>query len=162
MKEHYEKDKVAEPSEVMAAEKTINDRVRSFMKVFNIGTESGSGQKRRCQRALVNNCNTIPALQGLRKDHKGNIDNDPKKGPKLRPLCAANRAPNASLGNVTAQILKAVGNNICDNIGGEVISSEHLKREFEQTNSKIEQGWAEDLELAESYGSRPKRINTPT
>ena len=24
------------------------------------------------------------------------------------------------------------------------------------------QGWAEDLELAESYRSRPKRVNTPT
>ena len=132
MKEHYTKDKVVTPGDVREAEKVLNDRVRSMIKIFNIGSEAGHGQTRQCTRALVNNYTTIPALQGLRKDHKGDIDNDPIKGPKLRPLCAANRAPNASLGTVTAQILKAVGNNICDNIGGDVISSEHLKREFEE------------------------------
>ena len=98
-----------------------------MIKVFDIGSEAGPGQERRCNRALVNNFTTIPALQGLRKDHKGDIDNVPIKGPKLRPLCAANRAPNASLGNLTASVLKAVGDDLSDRMGGEVISTEMLK-----------------------------------
>ena len=161
MQEHIKDDKVVEPDDVRAAEKLINDRVRSVIKVFNIGSESGSGQKRRCGRALVNNYTTIPALQGLRKDHKGDIDNDPTKGPKLRPLCAANRAPNASLGNIMAQVLKAVGDNLCDKVGGEVISSEHLKREFEEANTRIRQNWDEDVELARKHRER-RRSNMPS
>ena len=84
MKDHYIHDKVVEPSEVREAEKIINDRTRSVIKIFNIGSNSGSGQQRRCGRALINNFTTIPALQGLRKDHKSDIDNDPIKGPFVR------------------------------------------------------------------------------
>ena len=55
----------------------------------------------------------------------------------MRPLCAANRAPNSALGNVVARILKAVGDNICDKIGGEAISSEEVKHEIEAVNKKV-------------------------
>ena len=77
---------------------------------MEIGEAAGSGQPRQCRRALVGNYTTIPSLQGLRKDHKGDIGGDPVKGPKLRPLVAANKAPNAALGNLVAKIAKAVRN----------------------------------------------------
>ena len=104
---------------------------------------------------------TIPSLQGLRKDHKGNIENDPNKGPKLRPLCAANKAPNAALANVVAKILKAVGNNISEFVGAEVISTEQLKREFEIVNEKISSEWEQDCEIAEKLRKR-RRPGNPT
>ena len=72
-------------------------------------------------------------LQGLRKDHKPDMDNDPTKGPKMRPLCAANKAPNAALGNIVAQVSKAVGDSIASS-GGEVISCEEMKRKIEDLN----------------------------
>ena len=116
----------------------INVQARAWCKVFRIGEAAGSGQPRRCGRALVGYFNTIPTLQGLRKDHKGNIDGDSSKGPKLRPLAAANKAPNAALGNLVARVAKVVGDNIASKIGSEIISTEELKRDIDDVNKKIE------------------------
>ena len=131
MKEHYISDPVSNAEEVRKAEKVLNNHVRAWSGVFNIG--EGIGQKRRCARALISNYVTIPVLQGLRKDHKPNIDGDPSIGPKMRPLCAANKAPNANLGNLVAKVSKAVGDTIADS-GGEVISGEEMKRKIEDVN----------------------------
>ena len=81
MRDHYSSDKIVTPDEVRESEKHINDHVRSWVKTFNIGNEAGCGQATRCNRALINNYATIPSLQGLRKDHKGDIENDPIIGP---------------------------------------------------------------------------------
>ena len=130
MEEHFRADKVITPEEVRQAEKVINDHVRAWCRNMSIGEALGMGQPRRCQRALVSNFATIPTLQGLRKDHKSNIGGHPSKGPKMRPLIAANKAPNAPLANLVASILKAVGNKLSESKGEEVISTEQLKREF--------------------------------
>ena len=148
MSEHYTSHRVESAKEVRDAENMINDHFRSWMRIFNIGSESGSRQQRRCGRAIINNYSSIPSIQGLRKDHKGNLDNDPIKGPKLRPLCAANKAPNAALANVVAKMLKAVGDNISEFVGAEVISTEQLKREFEIVNRKISEEWERGIEIA--------------
>ena len=52
----------------------------------------------------------------------------------MRPLCAANKAPNAAVGNLVAQIAKAVGYKTSEKIGGEVISTEDLKRKVQDLN----------------------------
>ena len=117
MSEHYNKDKIVTPSEVVEAEKHINDHSRSWCQILNVGQASGSGQPRRCNRAMVGRFHTIPSLQGLRKDHKGHINNDPNKGPKLRPLAAANKAPNACLGNLVARVTKSVGDSLATKYG---------------------------------------------
>lgn len=137
MGEHFLKDNIVSPEEVRQAEKHVNNVARAWCKVFNIGESSGNSQPWRCVRNLVGNYVTIPSLQGLRKDHKGDLDGDPNKGPKLRPLAAANRAPNAALGNLVAQVTKAIGNNICERYGREIISTEELKRNIDETNSRI-------------------------
>ena len=85
MKEHFESDKIVTPEEVRAAEIKMNHYSKMWCKVMNIGEAAGSGQAWRCNRALVGNFVTIPSLQGLRKDHKGDLDGNPTKGPKLRP-----------------------------------------------------------------------------
>ena len=44
MKEHYMKDEVVSPDKVRDAEHVINNHARSWIKIFNIGGEAGSGQ----------------------------------------------------------------------------------------------------------------------
>ena len=123
----------------------------AWCKVHNIGESAGSSQSWRCVRNLVGNYVTIPSLQGLRKDHKGDMDGDPAKGPKLRPLAAANRAPNAALGNLVAQVTKAIGNNISEKMGGEIILTEELKRNIDEVNIKIRESWKTECERAKYF-----------
>ena len=92
MSEHYQSDDTVTPKEVIKAENTLNNHARSWGQILNIGEASGTGQPRRCNRAMVGRFHTIPSLQGLRKDHKGHLDGDPNKGPKLRPLAADHKS----------------------------------------------------------------------
>ena len=85
------------------------------------------------RRALILNFTLVPVMEGLRKDHKGNIHCGSNLGPKLRPLCAANRAPNSALGEIIAKVVKAVADSVVSKNGnGEVISTEELKHSIEE------------------------------
>ena len=154
MEEHYGMDRVVTPDEVRKANNLLNDHARAWVKTMSIGEASGGGQRRRCQRALITNFSMIPSLQGLRKDHKPDLGGDPTRGPKLRPLAAANKAPNAVLANLMAQVTKAVGDNLSENIGAEVISTENLKREFEDLNKRVRQDWARDVDIVTKLRER--------
>ena len=134
MREHFELDPIVTTQEVREAELSLNNHARAMVSMLNNG--AANGQTRRCSRALVSNFLTIPVLQGLRKDHKPNRDGNPVLGPKLRPLCAANRAPNAAIGNLIARAAKAIGDSIAPKIGGEVVSTEDLKRKIEDLNKR--------------------------
>ena len=120
--------------------------------MFSIG--GGTSSKRRCARALISNYVTIPVLQGLRKDHKPNREGSEILGPKLRPLCAANRAPNAALGGIIAKTVKALSDNITDKANSEVISTEELKRKIEDVNKII----INDTNTREKLPRKNKRI----
>ena len=54
-------------------------------------------------------------------------------GPKMRPLCAANCAPNAAFSNLVSMATRALGDSIV-HTSGEVISSEEIKRKLEDLN----------------------------
>ena len=81
----------------------------------------------RVNRALISTYNTIPPLIGLRKDHKGDLEDNPVLGPKLRPLFPANIAPNSNLRGLMARIIKVIANEVQDEIRTEVLSTEKLK-----------------------------------
>ena len=49
--------------------------------------------------------------------------------PKIRPLCAATRAPNAAFSNLVSMASRAIGDSIA-NTSGEVIRSEEVKRKI--------------------------------
>ena len=100
MGEHFEGDHIATAQEVRKAEEHLNNHTRTFVRMFNIG--DSAGQCRRCSRALISNHVTIIVLQGYCKNHKHNREGNPVLGPKLRLLCAANKAPNATIGNLVA------------------------------------------------------------
>ena len=93
MEEHFKDDPISTPEEVRQAELLLNNTARSMSRILNIG--KGQNQGRRCTNTLISMYATIPTLQGLMKDHKENIGGDSSRGPKLRPLAATNRAPNA-------------------------------------------------------------------
>ena len=138
MREHCISDPVIPLEDVRKAEKLLNNHARSWVQIFNIG--ESIGQMKRCTRALMSNYVMIPSLQGLRKDHKPNIGGDPILGPKMRPLCAANHAPNAAFSNLVSMATRAVGDSIAST-SGEVISSEEVKRKIVDLNNahKLEQ-----------------------
>ena len=77
----------------------------------------------------------IPSLEGLRKDNKPNIGGDPILGPKMRPLCAANRVPNSAFSNLVSMTTRALGDSLAGS-SGEIISSEELKRKVEILNTE--------------------------
>ena len=108
---------------------------------------------------MVGMYHTIPSLQGLRKDHKGHMDGDPNKGSKLRPLAAANKAPNAALGNLAARITKALGDNVSQKYGNELISTEQLKKGLKrQTKQYLTTG--RETEIVLTSGVKGKGSET--
>ena len=56
----------------------------------------------------------------------------------MRPLCAANRAPNSALGNLISRATRALGDSI-SNTGGEIVSTEELKRLIQDFNRERQQ-----------------------
>ena len=60
---------------------------------------------------------------------------DPILEPKMRPLCAANRAPNAAFSNLVSMASRAIGDSIA-NTSGEVIRSEEVKRKIKDLNKE--------------------------
>ena len=107
MASHVANDPIVSAKTVRDGELLLNNHARQWVKIVNIG--EAHGHMWRVNRALVSNYVTIPPLMGLRKDHKGDIDSNPVKGPKLRPLCSANVLPNAAFGSLMAKIAKASG-----------------------------------------------------
>ena len=105
---------------------------------------------------------TIPSLKGLRKDHKGDLDGNPTKGPKFRPLAAASKAPNSALGNLVARVAKALGNDISERIGGKIISTEELKRDIDDVNKKLAKTWKGESERAKAIRESRRTNKLPT
>ena len=135
MQEHIRKHTVVTPKRVLDGGKLMNNLSRGWTRLARNG--GGNNHLWRVNRALVTNYSTIPPLIGLRKDHKANINNDPALGPKHRPLCPANIAPNAPLRNMIAMICKALADNHQEKAKPEVIISEELMYSFQETSAKI-------------------------
>ena len=93
---------------------------------------------------------------GLRKDHKDYINNDPVLGPKLRPLCPANLAPNAPLANLMATICKGLADEIQNRVTTEVISTEEMMYSIGQANKKV----SNRLDTMRTIYERDRRTNT--
>ena len=86
--EHVRKDHIVTSSAVREGELLMNNHTRQWVRFARIG--ENHNHIWRVNRALISNYLSIPPLMGLRKDHKGDIDDNPEKGLKLRPLCLAN------------------------------------------------------------------------
>ena len=133
MREHFINDSVITLEDIRKAEKLLNNHARSWVRIFNIG--DSIGQMKRCTRALMSNYVMIPSLQGLCKRPQAQLWWDPILEPKMRPLCAANQAPNAAFSNLVSMASRAIGDSIA-NTSGKVISSEEVKRKLEELNKE--------------------------
>lgn len=89
MEEYFKDDKVVETSVVREAEIMMNDVSRLVSKILS----HDQAQAIKCKNTLISTFSTIPSV--LSTDQKEDRENNATLGPKLRPLCAANRAPNA-------------------------------------------------------------------
>ena len=134
MEEHVSKDSIVSPSDIRAGEKILNNTSKAWIRMFNIGEGQGHGW--RVNRALLSNYAPIPPLAGLRKDHKPLINGEPDLGPKLRPLCPANHAPNAPLSNIISRVCKGLADEMLERHGTEVVSTEELMYNISEANSK--------------------------
>ena len=94
---------------------------------------------------------------GLRKDYKDDLEDSPILGPKLRPLCPANIAPNANLGSLIAKTIKILADEVQVKINTKILSTEELKHHIEIVNSNIKNRVANH---SESLAQRVRRMNT--
>ena len=136
MSSHTKDDPIVTAEDVREGEKVLNNHVKNWVRIGRMGEDQNHTW--RVNRALISNHTTIPPLMGLRKDHKGDIDNNPEKGPKLRPLCPANVSPNAALGDLMAKIAKGLADEFQSQAQTEVISTEELKFHIEGANRRIQ------------------------
>ena len=88
-------------------------------------------------KALMSNYVMIPSLQGLRIRPQAQLWWDPILEPKMRPPCAANRAPNAASSNLVSMTSRTIGDSIAYT-SGEVIGSEEVKKTLDSNKETCE------------------------
>ena len=135
MKPHYENEQECNIEDVHKSEKHLNTHSSMWCDVLSLGKNAGSTQAKRCKKALIVNGSTVPALGGLRKDHK--TSQDPTKGPPLRPLCDGKKGPNAPLANLLCRLLKSVRAGVSQTFNTEVLSTEELLHHVQSWNESM-------------------------
>ena len=150
MKPHYDQEIRSSIDDVRRSENTLNNHSKSLAKILQLGKECN-------QRALMVFQSSIPAMQGLRKDHKGGYD--PVKGPALRPLINGRIGPNAVLANVLARFLRTVRPGLYEaGYNTEVISTEELLHYITLENEKL----GDDIQREQPRrGCRPPSFQSP-
>ena len=127
---HVEGDEEITPAHVKTIENKMNDALSVFNKIFSVGEDHGDRNVSRVTKASTSTDILPPVLYDLRKTHKA--VEDQVKGPKVRPVCAANTAPNSRLSHFLSMII----NDFMDaeNHAGEVRSSEEMRALFDAAN----------------------------
>ena len=113
----------------------LNNQSKLWAKVLNIGINND--HLSRCKASLTSRYKPIPVMSGLRKDHKAHPD--PTEGPPVRPVCRANDAPNAPLGNIIGQVIKGASQEMADRINTASISTEEVCGKVIQTNNQVKE-----------------------
>ena len=132
---HYQGEPTVTIEEIDKAGEHLNNVSRALTRILNIG--ENIDKAKRCSDTLIVKQPTIPALEGMRKDHKTNYNMT--EGPPLRPLLAANQAPNAPLSNILSIFLKGIGNELAQGTMTEAINSEEVCRNSADTNDQVQQ-----------------------
>ena len=128
---HTEKDmEIKEEGKVKQIENKMNQHMRQFNKMFQVGKNNEHEQ--RVMAATISSNTPAPPMYGLRKDHK-HTENE-IEGPPVRPVCGANEAPNSRLSHFLSRVL----NDYCNvaEIETECRSGEEMKAAFEKYNKE--------------------------
>ena len=128
VKPHTANDEEIESEKVKKIETKVNQHMRQFNKMFQVG--SAHGHEDRVTAATLSTNTPPPPIYGLRKDHKTTVDKE--KGPPVRPVCGAKESPNSRLSNFLSRIVNDYADSV--NIETECRSSEQMKAEFEEYN----------------------------
>ena len=127
---HTRNDEQIEIERVKQIETRINQHMKQFNKMFQVGKQHE--HEKRVEMATHSTNTAAPPLYGLRKDHK--TTDDIVKGPPVRPVCGANQAPNSRLSNFISRVV----NDFADaaDIDTECKSSEEMRATFEEFNDR--------------------------
>ena len=83
-------------------ERVLNAHAIQMIRMFKIG--DNHQYRGRIKMAFHNKFGHIPVLRGVDKDHKDGFD--PAVGPPLRPIVAADEAPNGQIAEIMTQIFR--------------------------------------------------------
>ena len=75
--------------DIYSIRRRMSCHARVLVKIFKIGESHGSDNERRVRGAFQQDCDTIPILFTLPKDHK---DKEENGDPKTRQVCGAKRS----------------------------------------------------------------------
>ena len=104
-RKHVGDDRAVDWPEIYSIRRRLTCHARALVQIFNIGESHGSDNERRVRGAYQQDCDTIPILFTLPKDHK---DKEENGDPKTRPVCGAKRSVNGRVGNLLSEVLRAV------------------------------------------------------
>ena len=119
---HIRGDKVIDVKKVRQIENDMNNQLRQFNKMFEVG--AAWGHEDRVTGASTSTNVPPPSKYGLRKDHKD--------GHPVRPVCGATEAPNSRFGHLLSMIVNHYADSLEDE--HECKSSEQMRAAFEEFN----------------------------
>ena len=130
-RKHVGEDRAVDWPEIYSIRRRMTCHARALVQIFNIGESHGSDNERRVRGAYQQDCDTIPILFTLPKDHKNKEENG---DPKTRPVCGAKRSVNGRVGNLLSEVLRAV---IEGEETDECISTEEMLHHMEVAAEEI-------------------------
>ena len=104
-----------------------------MIRAFKIG--DNHRYRGRVKMAMHNKFGHIPVLRGADKNHKDGFD--PAVGPPLRPIVAADEAPNGQIAEFATQVFQAVALKIDETQGTMCLSTEEMKNKIDEFNASV-------------------------
>ena len=128
---HVGSDRAVDWEEIFQIQRRMSNHARALVKIFSIGESHGIDNVRRVKGAYQQECDTIPVLFLLPKDHK---EKEANGDPKTRPVCGARRSANGRVGNLVSEVLRAV---VDSEETDECISTEEMLYHLEQCKQEV-------------------------
>ena len=131
---HTQTDIVIDQKTVKQIENRLNDNLRTLNSIFEVGSSTDrKNNQDRVRLASISTNVPAPPLDGYRKDHKPVPEGQEDVGPPVRPVCAANVAPNSSISHFLIKII----NDYSDAVDSlyECGSLEEMRASFQAYNS---------------------------
>ena len=129
--EHIKNDEIVLDKTRKNIESTFNGIGKGLLRFLMVG-ESRKHDDRMVEAVTTHNT-TVPTMSMTGKDHEEILD--PAKGPKRRPLVAANEGPNVRVSNMVAKVLNLAAD--MEESKTECKSTEELQAEIEILNTRL-------------------------
>ena len=137
IEKHTENDNIIDHKTVKSIENKLNDTLKILNGIFNVGSDTDrKNNEDRVHLASISTNVPPPPLDGLRKDHKPLKPGEEASGPSVRPVCAANVAPNARMSHFLSKILNDYSDAVESH--SECRSSEEMRAAFESFNENTD------------------------